>query len=264
MQFIRSRYQWARPMVLTICLLGNAVGLGSDSLSADTDARMTAGRLTNAACCCVMSSDGAPGARSLHSAVWTGTEMIVWGGVQGSTVSGDGGRYDPASDTWRSISMVNAPSPRYQHAAAWTGTEMIIWGGVRTENLRSFYLNDGARYNPDFDIWVPIADAPLSADNAPSDRWDHSGVWAGDVFIIWGGVWIGARGDPGTGFRRDASTYDPRADIWTPIQAEEIPESRRLHTAVWTGQEMLIWGGAGGSNTVYDDGVRYAPLGCHA
>src|SRR5688500_15708661 len=40
--------------------------------------------------------------RMEHTAVWSGTEMIVWGGVGGSIESepsfGDGGRYDPSTE----------------------------------------------------------------------------------------------------------------------------------------------------------------------
>ena len=44
-----------------------------------------------------------------HTAVWTGTEMIVWGGYQ-YTMDGcsqeypevqGGGRYDPVTDSWQ-------------------------------------------------------------------------------------------------------------------------------------------------------------------
>ena len=54
--------------------------------------------------------DDAPDFRSDHSAVWTGTEMIVWGGRNvwhGLLQRGD--RYDPATDTWTSISAIAAP-----------------------------------------------------------------------------------------------------------------------------------------------------------
>ena len=63
-----------------------------------------------------------------HTAVWTGSEMIVWGGVtpaQQPFERQDGARYDPATDTWSPLSLVNAPSPRYYHTAVWTGAEMI-------------------------------------------------------------------------------------------------------------------------------------------
>jgi len=38
----------------------------------------------------------APSARNDHAAVWTGTEMIVWGGFSGTTNLNTGGRYNPA------------------------------------------------------------------------------------------------------------------------------------------------------------------------
>ena len=60
-----------------------------------------------------------------HTAVWTGSEMIVWGGV---FVSNIGGRYNPSTDTWTATSSINAPHHRADHTAVWTGTEMIIWG----------------------------------------------------------------------------------------------------------------------------------------
>jgi len=73
-----------------------------------------------------------PGARAAHSAVWTGREMIVWGGGVDGSFLNTGGRYLPATDTWRAASLRGAPSPRWFHAAVWTGNEMIIWGAVRT------------------------------------------------------------------------------------------------------------------------------------
>ena len=40
--------------------------------------------------------------RSEYGAVWTGKEMIVWGGYSGNTQYGDGAAYDPATRTWTS------------------------------------------------------------------------------------------------------------------------------------------------------------------
>lgn len=45
---------------------------------------------------------GAPGARDYHTAVWNGTEMIVWGG-QGTSALSDGARYNPTTDSWIAI-----------------------------------------------------------------------------------------------------------------------------------------------------------------
>src|SRR5206468_1310617 len=66
--------------------------------------------------------------RQNHVAVWTGSEMIVWGGWIGG-VTATGGRYNPSTDTWAFTSMLNTPPAREFGTAVWTGTEMIVWGG---------------------------------------------------------------------------------------------------------------------------------------
>src|SRR4029077_8947523 len=47
-----------------------------------------------------------PDRRGVHTAVWTGSEMIVWGGV-GVTSLNTGGRYDPSTDSWTATSTTN-------------------------------------------------------------------------------------------------------------------------------------------------------------
>src|SRR6478672_1054418 len=51
----------------------------------------------------------APAGRSYHTAVWNGTEMIVWGGL-GPSIFNTGGRYNPDTDSWTATSTTNAPS----------------------------------------------------------------------------------------------------------------------------------------------------------
>src|SRR5262249_50520105 len=73
---------------------------------------------------------GAPDARVSHTAVWTGSEMIVWGGEDENSLElNTGGRYNPSTDSWTATSTTNAPEGRIYHTAVWTGSEMIIWGG---------------------------------------------------------------------------------------------------------------------------------------
>jgi len=67
--------------------------------------------------------------RTGNSAVWTGRQMIVWGGGSQSVWLGDGGIYNLDSNTWRVISQNGAPSPRWFHGAVWTGKEMLVWAG---------------------------------------------------------------------------------------------------------------------------------------
>ena len=78
------------------------------------------------------STTNAPEGRQFHTAVWTGSEMIAWGGTNGNNNFNTGGRYNPSTNSWTATSTINAPTARPYHTAVWTGTEMIVWGGFNT------------------------------------------------------------------------------------------------------------------------------------
>src|SRR5262249_55591601 len=59
-----------------------------------------------------MNTTNAPTGRFFHTAVWTGSEMIVWGGTDRTNAFNTGGRYIPSTDSWTATSTVNAPSMR--------------------------------------------------------------------------------------------------------------------------------------------------------
>jgi N-acetylneuraminic acid mutarotase len=182
------------------------------------------------------STTNAPTARIQHTAVWTGSEMIVWGGGDFPT----GGRYDPITDTWTATSTINAPSARRRHTAIWTGTEMIVWGG----DDFSGYLDTGGRYNPSTDSWTAT-----SITNAPEVRVEHTAVWTGNEMIVWGGF------NPESGETKTGGRYNPSTDSWTPTSTTNTPSGRNLHTAVWTGSDMIVWGGLADNS-----GGRYNPV----
>jgi len=119
----------------------------------------------------------APAARSLNTAVWTGTEMIVWGGYDGNDLN-TGGRYNPATDNWTATNTINAPAGREKHTAVWTGTEMVVWGGEQGFS----YVNTGGRYKPSTDSWTGT-----STTNAPSGRYFHTAIGTDSEMIVWGG-----------------------------------------------------------------------------
>jgi N-acetylneuraminic acid mutarotase len=193
------------------------------------------------------STAAAPSARYGHTAVWTGSEMIVWGGANclAGCLSNTGGRYNPATDSWTAISNINAPTNRYTHTAVWTGNEMIVWGGYDG----SSQLDSGGRYNPSTDTW-----AATSSTNAPNRRDRHTAVWTGNEMIVWGGYfWDGAPHFLNTGAR-----YNPNSDSWTATSTANTPTGRYIHTAIWTGSEMIVWGGVTG-NSLLNTGGRYNP-----
>src|SRR5262249_36622940 len=58
---------------------------------------------------------GPPDRRDSHTAVWTGSEMIVWGGFGDTSTLNTGGRYNPSTDSWTATSIINAPTARARH-----------------------------------------------------------------------------------------------------------------------------------------------------
>jgi N-acetylneuraminic acid mutarotase len=190
------------------------------------------------------STTNAPSARTHHAAVWTGIELIVWGGTgSGGGLFNTGGRYNPSIDSWTATSTANAPTGRADETAVWTGTEMIVWGGFALAG----YQNTGGRYNPGTDSW-----AATTTTNAPSGRQNHTTVWTGSQMVVWGGY-------DGTNYFNTGGRYDPSTDSWTTTTTTNAPSVRGYHTAVWTGSEMIVWGGYDGMNS-FNTGGRYNPM----
>ncbi len=189
-----------------------------------------------------------PTARYAHSALWTGSEMIIWGGFD-YELNNTGGIYSPASDSWEMITMENAPTGRFLHSAVWTGTEMLIWGGISNQ-----VNNTGKRYNPLHKTW-----REMSAVNAPEVRNQHTTVWTGNEMIVWGG----RLPENGSESANTGGIYDPVSDTWKTTSLSYSPLPRHFHTAVWTGEDMIVWGGMSRVNGVVtsylDSGARYNP-----
>jgi hypothetical protein len=168
---------------------------------------------------------GAPEAREEHTAVWTGSRMVIWGGSNGSYNPLDtGGRYDPVTDGWTPTSTAGAPFFRQRHTAVWTGSSMVIWGGL-------YGGIEGGRYDPATDTWLPT-----STVGVPAERWWHEAIWTGSRMLIWGGEVDGAPPSQG-------ASYDPVGNTWQPIPQTGQPQTIARGSAIWTGSEMVVWGG---------------------
>ena len=186
-----------------------------------------------------VATTGAPAVRVDASAVWTGTEIIVWGGG-GLAETNAGGRYNPATDTWLPTSTgTNVPTPRWKHTAIWTGSRMVVWGGWSIRVPQS----TGGRYDPVTDTWQATTTA-----GAPSARIGHAAAWTGDRMVILGGsVSSGA-------VVNDGGRYYPVGDFWTPTSVTgQVPSTRETFAAVRAGNEILVWGGT----PVTASGARY-------
>jgi N-acetylneuraminic acid mutarotase len=192
------------------------------------------------------STAGAPSARAGHTAVWTGSKMIVWGGRDATGSVNTGGIYDPATDSWKATSTTNAPSAREAHTAVWTGSRMIVWGGFGYGQL-----NTGGVYDPATDSWTTT-----STVKAPSARVEHTAVWTGSGMIVWGG-YTDNEGPIAVAFA-SGGIYDPATDSWTGMALKGAPSARCAHTAVWSGSKMVVWGGTD-LTRLLDTGGAYDP-----
>ena len=109
------------------------------------------------------------------------------------------------------------------------------------------FLADGAAYDPSTDRWRMLPPAPLSARSMRDGM-----AWTGREVVPWGG------GTSNEAFA-DGAAYDPATNTWRDLP--ESPLSGRIGTAqIWTGKEMLIWGGTPGTfNNYLADGAVYVP-----
>ena len=87
--------------------------------------------------------------------------MIVWGGFNTTNSLNDGGRFNPASNSWVAVTTGGVPAARRQHTAVWTGSQMVVWGGFNDSNA----VNDGERYDPTANIWTAV-----TTNGAPAAR----------------------------------------------------------------------------------------------
>ncbi len=174
---------------------------------------------------------GVPAGRVGHIAVWTGSRMVVWGGISDQRTN-TGGIYDPAANVWVATNTNGAPTGRDAMTVVWTGTEMIVWGG-RGGQFGTDFLGTGGRFNPQSNTW-----AATSSGGAPSPRSQHTAVWTGKWMIVWGGE---VNNDT---FFGDGALYDPALNTWQPVDTgPKAPTARYEHVAVWTGSQMIVWGG---------------------
>ncbi len=73
------------------------------------------------------SMTNAPERRANHTAVWTGTQMIVWGGERRPSALVQWRTIQPRHGQLDSDPAHGAPTARYIHTAVWSGSEMIVW-----------------------------------------------------------------------------------------------------------------------------------------
>lgn len=170
--------------------------------------------------------------------LWTGHELLVWGGQsgsQGDTLHSDGAAYNPATNTWRLL-PTGPLSGRVGQVAVWTGSELIVWGGYDNVTDPALHVTgDGAAYNPVTNTWRTLPAAPLSG------RAYAQSLWTGSAVMILGGR--PAVTTANSGQYTDGALYDPATGRWTPISAPDRHDGHNMNwvATVATGSSVLAW-----------------------
>lgn len=208
--------------------------------------------------------------RSGFSATWTGHELVVWGGYRISvsaddeagervTTYADGGAYDPATGTWRTLAP-SPLSPRGDHGAIWNGRRLVVFGGGHTDRFESeffwderFDRHDAAAYDPATDTWATIQSpgeiGPLVAS-----------AWTGEHIVYWTGH-LGPE-VPGN-WREPGRVWDPVIGDSSPLPAPPFDQRRDAISSTWVDElgAWLVWGGSCGEgcNRGFAEGAMFDP-----
>jgi hypothetical protein len=206
---------------------------------------------------------GAPGRdRIVVAAGWSGREVLIWGGLRGTTELADGLAYEPRRDRWSRIPQ--APIDGGFAVGAWTGDAFV----VVSANAQA------AAWDPASDRWQRLPDPPIPEGHIES-------VWSGSELIVLGigeGTTepiVGAALDPSTSTWRQiadvpydglilgipprwigsemvfvAHAYDPVADRWRALRTAGCRPGSVSRAAVsygvWTGRWLIS------QSTAYD------------
>lgn len=162
-----------------------------------------------------------------QASVWTGTELLVWDGVEDSQrqpAAGDAAAYDPATRAW--TPMPASPlSPRNSAFAVWTGTQMVV-----------IQPGAGAAFDPATSTWTTVPALPEVA------GWQPFAVraeWTGSEVI----TWVASR-SPAGGLRFSADSWVPRSPAWTPVPGQPDDAAFPFGTAASVGGRILFLGGS--------------------
>ncbi|AXV09520.1 hypothetical protein DVS28_a4863 [Euzebya pacifica] len=202
--------------------------------------------------------------RSGHVALWTGEEMLVFGGSRTFETNVQAGAYDPDTDTWRLTAPAPLPRGFGLIAGVWTGEEAVFWTGRGPEDV--------AAYDPATDTWRLLPPSPVGMRSVAA-------TWTGREMILLGVPEAGSEDIGGMALDMEEERWtvlppspqafaatrvaewtgeqvvmlggpqDQPGVAWTPARAtwEMLPPAPQPatsgHSAVWIGDSLLLWGG---------------------
>lgn len=171
---------------------------------------------------------GAPAARIMATAVWTGSasnKVVVFGGTDasGEIIYRDGAVYDLANNAWTALPIGSA-SRRSAPYGYWDGTRAIFYGG---STVGSAVVPGADRF--DLSRW---STSTTSGD--PGSLAFSATAVDGTVMYLQGGVISGTRQDK-------VFAYTSSTDTWAGLSKSISPRTGGF--GAWDGSHFVVWGG---------------------
>ncbi len=156
------------------------------------------------------------------------------------------GAVDVAPRQWAPIAE---PPMTEAYASVWTGSELVV--AFRAPTVRF------AAYDPAHDSWERIPDPPIEI--LADFTGDSTMTWTGTDLLVWG--YENHGGDTFSGHHRLLS-FDPATNQWTQLPSPPIDTLIQAHP-IWTGRELLVWGGNFNGEFAPATGLAYDPATRH-
>lgn len=183
-------------------------------------------------------AEGRPASVLTALCAWTGEELLVWNGPDAFAA------YTPESDSWRSLPPGGPPAASY---ALVLGNELALFGGLFCLDAGACWPAHGGVHHLAEEEWRDLP-APRSS------RWPLAATVAGDRIFAWYGDGNGVSIPP---YDPRAFTYAEGGDAWMPLTGTP-PMVRYEASIIWTGQEVVLWGGMGPGEAERDDGWAHS------
>ena len=183
-----------------------------------------------------------PTPRSLATAVWTGSVVVVWGGLDPVSMQplSDGAIWDPVRDAWSPMSL--GPTARAAAVGAVVSEQVVFFGG---QGAQAAPLDDLDAYDLDLDVWEP------GMENSPPAVADPAAAGGSLTFWTHGGRTEMNSGVP------DSTYYSMSSDRW--VASESLSPGRWGAFSAFT-DSFYVWGGRD-LNDLFDDGASHSPGG---
>jgi hypothetical protein len=158
------------------------------------------------------------------SIVWTGSELLYWGGTpreEGGPPRADGFIFDPTARDWQPMPAADLPGSDAK--AVWTGSLALFW-----DSLDEPMEHAVQGYDPATGSWYRFPSPP----HDPTSGGTY--LWTGSELIVFGG------GPQGAPLNTQGAAFDPTSGTWRPIA--NAPVGLNLVNSAWTGDSMVVVG----------------------